>query len=147
MRKTLPRIITLIMISAFPLFLSACQDPVEIDFADICKVENNDLLVVTDGYFSLSSTLYCSDVSGELRCGLVFNSYPDGNLEFSIEVREGRIRNRMLHLKSGYLEEDLKIKTADGSYIGVGDHVKVTGTLLVTEDVCLMYVDKIEKFE
>jgi len=53
----------------------------------------------------------------------------------------------MLHLESGYLKEDLKIMTADRSSIGVGDHVKETGTLLVTEEVCLIYVDKIEKYE
>jgi len=63
MRKTYPRMIALILISTFPLILSACQDPLVMDFTDICQVENDDLLVVTDGYFSLSSTLYCSDVS------------------------------------------------------------------------------------
>ena len=123
--------------------LTACQTPQAITFAEVCQVENDDLDAMVDGYFSLGASVYCSDTSGELRCGLVFNSYPDGSLDFSAEVLEGRRRNQMIPLESGYMEEDLQIKAEDGSLIGVGDHVQITGELLVTEDVCLMYVNKI----
>ena len=126
------------------LTLTACQEAVPMAFEDVCQTANDDLKVIIDGYFSLGASVYCSDVSGEARCGLSFNRYPDGQVDFSAEVMEGRRRNQMLPLESGYVEEDLQIKTADGSLVGVGDHVKVTGELLVTEDVCLIYVDKIE---
>ena len=129
------------------VLLSACQPPEEIGFEDVCQVAQDDKVVIVDGYFSLGASVYCSDVSGELRCGLVLNSFPDGELDFSAEVMQGRRRNQMQPLESGYVEEDLQIKTANGSMIGVGDHVRVTGELLVTEDVCLMYVDKIETIE
>jgi hypothetical protein len=52
----------------------------------------------------------------------------------------------MRHLESGYLEEDLQIKTDSRDLIGVSQHVIVTGEMLVTEDVCLMYVDKIDNY-
>ena len=113
-------------------------------FEDVCQVANNHKVVAVEGYFSLGASVYCSDVSGQLRCGLKFNRYPDGQMDFSADVLEGRRRNQMLPLESGYAEPDLKIKTADGSEIGVGDHVRVTGKLLVTEEVCVMYVNKIE---
>ena len=126
------------------ILLTACQEAVPIAFENVCQTENDDLNVIIDGYFSLGASVYCSDVSGESRCGLKFNRYPDGELDCSAEVMEGRRRNQMLPLESGYVEGDLQIKTADGSVIGVGDHVWVTGELLVTQDVCLMYVEKIE---
>jgi len=140
-----PLVLVVLIASAFAL--SACQPPEEMVFDQICRVANDDKNVTTHGYFSLGATVYCSDTSGELRCGLVFNSYPDGNLDFSAEVIEGKRKNQMLPMESGYLEKDLQIKTADGDIIGVGEHVTVTGELLVTENVCLMFVDKIKKFE
>jgi hypothetical protein len=127
--------------------LSACQPPEKIGFEDVCQVAQDDKVVIVDGYFSLGTSVYCSDVSGELRCGLILNSFPDGELDFSAEVMQGRRRNQMQPLESGYLEEDLQIKTADGSIIGVGEHVRVTGELFVNEDDCLMVVDKIETIE
>lgn len=134
------------IIFLFVVLLTACQEPETVSFEEICNTANQKKNVVVDGYFSLGASVYCSDISGERRCGLVFNRYPDGDLELSVEVMEGWRKNRMIPLESGYLEEDLQIKTSDGSMIGVGDHVQVSGELLVTEDVCLMYVNKIETF-
>jgi hypothetical protein len=128
------------------LTLTACQEPVAVTFDQVCQVENNQQFISTDGYFSLGTTVYCSDTAGDFRCGLVFNSYPDGDQEFSAELKEGNRKNMMRHLESGYLEEDLQIKTDSRDLIGVGQHVTVTGEMLVTKDVCLMYVDKIENY-
>jgi hypothetical protein len=33
-----------------------------------------------------------------------YNHYPDGDLKFSAEVMEGRFKNQMFPLESGYLE-------------------------------------------
>ncbi|MCB2209847.1 hypothetical protein KQH62_03030 [bacterium] len=138
-------VIILILLAAWSL--SACQTPDPISFDQVCQPENNQQVITTDGYFSMGATLYCSDTSGDYRCGLVFNSYPDGVQDFSADVKEGNRRNQMKHLDSGYLESDLQIKTDDGSVVGVGEHVTVSGKMLVTEDVCLMLVDKIATFD
>lgn len=131
----------------FALALVACQEAEPLAFEEVCQPGNNQKNVMVDGYFSLGASVYCSDVSGERRCGLVFNRFPDGEMEFSADVLEGRRRNHMVPLESGYLEEDLQIKTADGSFIGVGDHVNITGELLVSDNVCVIYVDRIETLE
>ncbi len=136
-----------VILILFVFALTACQSPEEVSFKEVCQIANNEKYVIIDGYFSLGTSIYCSDVSGELRCGLVFNNYPEGDLDFSAEVKQGRRRNHMFPLESGYLEEDLQMKTSEGSMIGVGDHVKIAGELLVTEEVCLMYVESIETFD
>jgi hypothetical protein len=56
-------------------------------------------------------------------------------MDFPVNVLEGRRRNQMLPLESCYAEPDLKINAADGSVIGVGDHVPDSGKLLVAEEV------------
>ena len=141
------------IINKIPLFLililalSACQEPQPLSFEEVCQTVYNQQDVTVDGYFSLGASVYCSDVSGQRRCGLIFNQFPDGEFDFSADVREGRRRNQMIPLESGYLEKDLQIKTDEGSFIGAGDHVKITGELLVSENVCVMYVNKIEALE
>lgn len=146
--RKIPTSIILFMLFSL-LTLSACQTPVTtpVPFDQACQMDNDQQVISTDGYFSLETTVYCSDTSGDLRCGLVFNSYPDGNQEFTAELREGNRKNRMRHLESGYMEEDLQIKSDNGDMIGVGQHVTLTGEMAVTQDVCLMYVDKIELYE
>lgn len=140
-------IFMLIFISATAL--SACKSPAAaaVPFDQACRAENNQQVISTDGYFSLKTTVYCSDATGDLRCGLVFNSYPDGSQEFTAALREGNRRNMMHHLESGYLEADLQIKTDNGEKIGVGQHVTLTGMMEITQDQCTMNVDKIELFE
>ncbi len=138
-------IIIFIIVTSFSL--SSCQNPVEMAFEDICQVENNKKWVITEGYFTMGASLYCSDVSGEYRCGINLNSLPDGELSISAEVMEGKRKNHMLPLESGYTDADLQIKTADGDFVGVGEPVKITGELLVTESVCLIYVEKVENIE
>jgi hypothetical protein len=140
-------ILILILMISFTLVLTACQTPEEIAFDQICQEENHHKVAVTDGYFSVGASIYCSDVSSKYRCGLVLNSYPDGRHQFSADLVEGKRRNQMLPIDSGYLEQDLLIKTDSGEFVGVGEHVRVTGKLLVVDTVCVMYVDRIEKIE
>jgi hypothetical protein len=146
-KKYLVRILALIFISM--ISLAACQSPVAatVPFDQACQVENDQQWISTDGYFSLKTTVYCSSNSGDLRCGLVFNSYPDGNQEFTANLREGNRKNMMRHLESGYLEADLQIKTNSGEMIGVGQHLTLTGKMDITQDTCTMNVDKIELYE
>lgn len=148
MRATKKRfVLSLTLLIIGMLTLTACQAPTPVPFDQVCLADNNQKTLSTDGYFSLDQTVYCSDTSGDLRCGLVFNSYPDGDQEFSAELREGNRKNMMRHLESGYLEEDLQIKTDNRELVGVGQHVTVIGEMLVSESVCLMYVDKIEIYD
>lgn len=136
---------TLILLAG--LALSACQTAEPMSFEQVCQPENNQKVISTDGYFSLGTTVYCSDTSGDFRCSLVFNSYPDGGDEFSAELREGNRRNQMKHLDSGYMEEDLQIKANDGAIVGVGEHVTVSGKMLVSDEICQMLVDEVSLYE
>jgi hypothetical protein len=126
------------------LVLTACQPPETVAFEDVCDVENDGKNITTQGAFSFGASIYCDDTLGEYRCGLNFNPYPDGGDRFSVEVMVGNRRNMMQDIESGYSDEDLIIKTAGGESIGVGDPVNITGRMLVTENVCVMEVEKIE---
>ncbi len=136
-----------ILILLAGLTLSACRAAEPMPFEQVCQPENNQKVVSTDGYFSLGETVYCSDTSGDFRCRLVFNAFPDANDKFSAELKEGNRRNQMKHLNSGYMESDLQIKTDNGTIVGVGDHVIISGKMLVSDEVCLMLVDKVAPFD
>jgi hypothetical protein len=55
----------------FVVLLTACQEPEAVSFEEVCHTSNYKKDVVWDGYFSLSASVYCSDISCERRCGLV----------------------------------------------------------------------------
>ena len=142
-------VLSLTLLIVGMLALTACQSTAAatVPFDQVCQAENDQQLISTDGYFSLGTTVYCSNDSGDQRCGLVFNSYPDGSQEFSAELKEGNRKNMMRHLESGYLEGDLQIKTDTRELVGVGQHVTITGEMQVSGDVCLMNVDRIEVYD
>jgi hypothetical protein len=129
---------------SFSGFLFACQSAEALPFDQVCDLANDGATVSTHGFFSVGASVYCSDVSGKYRCGLNFNAYPDGDLTFSADVVEGKRKNQMLPLERNFTDESVRITTASGEVIGINDPVIVTGKMLVAENVCVMYVNKIE---
>jgi hypothetical protein len=135
---------TLSLLAITALLLTACQPPVAVPYEEVCSEEYNGKTITTEGVFSMGVSVYCSDTSGEYRCGLNFKESPESNNTFSVDVMVGNRKNMMQELESGFSDADLMIKTTDGSTIGVDDPVTITGRMLVTEGVCVMEVEKIE---
>jgi hypothetical protein len=137
------RILLSAAIAAFALLLVGCAAPVEVPFADACNLENDGKTVITTGSFASTSSVYCSDISGEYRCGLDFVG--DGSDDIiGADVVEGEGRNQAAPLPDSYSDADIKITTADGTVIGLDTPARITGKMIVAEGVCAMYVDKVE---
>ncbi len=129
------------------------EPPVQVAHGDVCSLENDDKVVSVDGYFQLGITMYCSDVSGNYRCGLDFVSAPGADDGFSVDVIEGDGKNELSPLPDSYTDSDMKIQTDSRETITQADKVRITGDLSVSQDpvsndmVCYMYVDTVEKVE
>ncbi len=136
--------ITASLLLVSTIILTACQPPVSVPYDNVCQEEYNGKTIMTEGVFSMGASVYCSGTSGEYRCGLNFKESPASNDTFSVDVMVGNRKNMMQELEFGFSDDDLVIKTADGSTIGVDDPVTITGRMLVTEGVCVMEVEKIE---
>lgn len=144
MRTSRPISQSILFLIGFLLTLTACQAPLTVPIEEVCQIENNNQTLTTNGYFSLDVTLLCSNETGEKRCSVILNNYPDGDMDVFAELKTGKGRNQMLPMESGYTKADLQIKTDNGDVIGVGEHVTVTGEMMVTQSKCVLYVDKIE---
>lgn len=149
MRTSRPIRRSILFLIGLFLTLTACQAPSPVSLVSIenvCQIEYAEKTLTTDGYFSLDVTVFCSDETGDRRCGVLLNRYPDGDMDVSAQLKEGKRPNQMLPMASGYTEADFQVKTDNEEIVGVGDHVTVTGEMMVTESACVMYVDKVEMF-
>lgn len=127
------------------LILVGCaREAADVAFADACDPVYEDQYISTVGYFAAESSVYCSNTGGDYRCGLDFFDAPGSANRLTADVLEGNGRNQMAQLPDSYTDADLQIKADDGTVIGVGQRVRITGEMLIGEGVCLMSVDKIE---
>ena len=146
------RIVVLGLMIGLTFVFVACssEPPVEVAHGDVCKLENDDKVVMTEGYFKLGLSMYCSDTSGQYRCGLDFVSARDVEDGFSVDVVEGEGNNELSPLPDSYTDADMKIQSDSGETVTQNDKVRITGDLSVSQDpvsndmVCYMYVDKVE---
>lgn len=129
-----------------PLMLAACaaKESTPVAFADVCKLENDHKNLSTVGYFDPGISVYCSDTGGDYRCSFDFLEEVGSEKKFSADLLEGNGKNQLAELPDDYSNEDVKIKTDDGTVIGVEQKARISGEMLVAEGVCLMEVDKIE---
>jgi hypothetical protein len=133
------------------LLITACGEATPVAHQDACDVALDDTDIIVEGYFTTPSMMSCDNYSGNDRCGLVLNSAPNADDGFSADVKVGSGKNHMASIESGFTDDDIVIKTADGETVGIGDHVRVTGEINVSDDpayeskVCYMYVSKIEQ--
>lgn len=130
--------------TAVLLLLSACEKPVERSIDQVCKPENDQKQVVTEGHFALDKTMLCSNVSGTKRCGIRFESAPGKKDGFGADIVEGDGANEIEEVKGELSDAAIKIHTDDGKVIGVGAKAKLSGKVGVGEKgVCYMYVNEI----
>ena len=129
---------------------AACSQPesgVPLELAKACAAENEKKVVEISGFLSAAGSVYCSNRSGRMECGLRFTEGPAGGKGMSAYVAQGSSANSMEKLKSGYKREDIRIRDHNGSLVNLAEKVKLTGKLSVTPDlsVCFIDVTRIEK--
>jgi hypothetical protein len=127
------------------LALAGCsQIATPIAFGDVCDPGHDHQRISTVGYFDVGVTVFCSDTGGDYHCGLDFVGTPGSANVFTADILEGDRPNQMAQVPEEYSAADIRLKTADGTVIGVEQKVRITGEMLIGEGVCLMSVDKIE---
>jgi len=140
------RTITGFIVALISLMLAACaaKTATPVSFADVCKLENDHKQLSTVGYFDPGISVFCSDTGGDYRCSFDFLESVGSENKFSADLLEGNGKNQLAKLPDDYSNEDVKIKTDDGTVIGVEQKARISGEMLITEGVCLMEVHKIE---
>ncbi len=126
--------------------IGACASPpTPLAHAEVCAPERDGTTVQTEGYFAVGRTVFCSNTgSRDLECGFEFVASPDETEGFTADVAQGNGRNQVAEIPDDFTEEMITFTADDGSTVRLGDHVQITGRLLVGEsDVCILNVDKI----
>jgi hypothetical protein len=128
------------------LALAACgATPTPVAHADVCLPERDGATVQTEGYFAVGRSVFCSNTgSSDLECGFEFVASPDETAGFTADVAQGDGNNQVQEIPDDYTAETIQFTADDGSTVRIGDHVQISGRLLVGQsDVCIVNVDKI----
>ncbi len=135
-------ILSIAISAALLLLLSACgsagEPPTPVAIAAACAPENDGQQASVNGYFQLDFMVFCTD-----SCTLGFADAPDGDSPLAPDVKVGSGRNQMRELPDDFMAADFQVTTQDGTKLGVGDRVQISGKMSIAPDVCLMYVDQI----
>jgi hypothetical protein len=115
------------------LLLASCATAPQpgrlVTHATACSLENNDKRVALDGYPYLSRmTMVDDDFSVDLW------DQPAGSGDkVSVFLTIGTGANQAEDLPDDYSSADLKIHTSDNQVVSTGAHIRVHGTISVTE--------------
>lgn len=142
-------LLALVPLLALAALAAACgSPPTPVAHAEVCAPERDGTFVQTDGYFATGSSIYCSNTgSSDLECGFEFVASPDETEGFTADVAEGSGRNQVAEIPEDFTPEDIQFLADDGTALGLGEEVRISGRLLVGEgqsEVCIVNVDKIE---
>ncbi len=128
------------------VIVAACgAPPTPLAHADVCALERDGATIQTDGYFAVGNSVFCSNTgSSDLECGFEFVASPEESEGFTADVAEGSGRNQVAEIPDDFTPETISFTADDGSSVRIGDHVQISGRLLVGEsDVCIVNVDRI----
>lgn len=123
--------------------------PIEASYDELLSgdIEEYKTVIFETFVAPLPSTMYFGD--GELSLDFYERRNQSGGPHMRVDIREGSSNNHVESLPEEYYQEDLKIHTDDGSIVGVGDYVRITGTYSEASSEEYQYIDltKIEKIE
>lgn len=143
------------------LACSTLPPAVPVEYANVCKQENDKKRVEVTGYLGLGSgNLYCPSEYGVRMCYLSFYENPDtkpddehkGITTKIVIGNSGSTMNEPRQSVAGITNSDLVIREDKGTNVTTKDKLKLSATITVTDDiinkgktVCYLTVDKIEK--
>ncbi len=122
------------------------------EYADVCKIENDGKYVETKGYLADKGSVFCSNRGGRMECGLRFSAKAGDKDGFNADIEVGSGSNTIDELPRGYKKEDIVVRGDNGGTIDLSKDVKVTGKLssYQSQDApggigCFIQVYKIEQ--
>ena len=116
------------------------------EFSKACAVDNEKKIVEVGGFLSAGPSVLCSNRSGRMECSFKLTEKPGAEKSISAYIKQGDGANSVEKLPKSYRREDVRIRDNAGNLIQPDDRVKVTGSMSVTRDlsVCFIDVTKIE---
>ncbi len=146
-------LLRLFLIAPFCLLVACGSSGDSIDFEDLCRVENSDLVIVSAGYLNANDqNIPCRESGGSLECMLEFAASPEDTSFVSAYVRSGDGPNQVAppaEPGSTYL-----VRAKDGEPLNTGELIRLEGLVYVqaatdsTESVCAFReVKSIERVE
>jgi hypothetical protein len=126
---------------ALLLTVSACgsaEPPPAVSIAEACSADYDGQPATVNGFFQLDFMVFCTD-----SCLLDFAETPEGESPLAPDIKVGSGRNQMRALPEDFQDADFQITTDDGTVLGLGDPVQISGEMSIAENVCLMYVNRI----
>jgi hypothetical protein len=138
---------------ALSFSMTGCTKPIPVDFGQVCTAENDNKYISVEGYLRTGASVLCSSHDGTRACGLELTDKPDGGSTINAYVEEGTGNSQMEPLPKGYSDDNLKIRTQDGSLVAPRERVRIMGIAKTatgiinsaTNTVCFIDVDSIEK--
>jgi hypothetical protein len=146
------------------LIISSCSTlppAVPVEYANVCKKENDKKRVEVAGYLGLGGgDLYCPSEYGVRMCYLSLYEKPDTKPDnehkgITAKILIGSVGSTMNEPRQsvvGISNSDLVIREDNGTNVTTKDKLKLSATVTVTDDifdkgktVCYLMVDKIEK--
>ena len=134
------------LLLALAIGLIACGGPGKaVAFAQVCDKANEQQRIATEGYFSTGGSIFCSNIgSSTVQCGLEFVENAGDSEGFSADVDQGDGDNEVEEIPDDFTDDTITIHADDGSVVRIGEKVRISGKMLISENVCLMNVDLIE---
>lgn len=125
--------------------LIACGGPAAaVAYDQVCDPANDHKSLSTEGYFAVAGSVFCSNIgSSSVKCGLEFVKNAGDSDGFTADVIRGDGDNEVEEIPDDFTAESITIHADDGSIVRVGDKVRISGEMLISENVCLMSVDYI----
>lgn len=155
--------IKIILLVSTGVFLMSCsRSAPTVNYANVCDPANKDKEVTVEGYIASGKPVPCQWLlEASRRCGFKFLSKPDdaGDKGFIVYFAEGKGNNQIETTETGtqtkkttvFKQDEVKIKSGNGSLVSPQDKIKVMGKVSLTtgsvsnETICSVAVDRIEK--
>lgn len=125
-------------------------EPVAYDQA--CSLGNDGRSIETKGYLDDVGSVFCSDTSGRMECGMKLKARSEDKTGFTADIALGSGANTMDKLERGYQRTDITIRNNEGNVVDLGKEVTITGTLSAYQSTevpggvgCFVKVYKIEQ--
>jgi hypothetical protein len=124
---------------------SAPQPGKLVTHATACSLENNDKRVALEGYPFLSGMTMVDD---DFSVDLYEQSGGSGDA-ITVFLTVGTGANQAETLPDDYTDADLKIHTKDNQIVSTGTHIRVSGTLSVTDtgDSIVCFISPVDLIE
>lgn len=119
----------LLLVFAVSLLAGCAVEGEKMEYGKVCGLGNDGKMVETSGFLADKGSVFCSNTSGRMECGLKFSGKAGDAEGFNADIAIGSGANTMDELPKGYKPEDIVVRGDDGNKIDLAKEVTITGKL------------------